>query len=275
MNHNDLKEFNDFYIQRRFSRVFEMYPNDTINFKDYNSSKKIEITLYENDMLFIPAGWLHYVYSDKVNKELKLNIATSYFTKYQGCIDCDVLEDKVYTNTIKNETENVDYTSYAKQSEPFVIKKSKVQIKWTLDKLNDYFKNKMLIINKSKYKLFVSNYIKKYNEDCCQEINMTFEEFLKSKDDSANNYYLIQSENKNEIIPEIIKNEIYQNFSMWINFGNVYTNLHYDTHNNLLVQMKGTKKIILFPPSEKSKLHMINPLDTKFLCKLRQFFTRR
>ena len=249
-----------------------MYPENNINFIDYNNAKKIEITLNPNDMLFIPAGWFHYVLSETVDETLKLNIATSYFTEYSGCIDCDVDENKNYVNTIKIENNNVDYTTYAKNSEPFYIKNSQPKVKWTLKKLKNHFKDNILTINKSKYKLFLSNYIKKYNQDCCQEIQMTFDEFLKiGKNDELNNYYLMQSENKKlNDIPDIIKNETYNNFSLWINFGkNIYTNLHYDMHNNILVQMNGSKKIILFPPSERSKLHLINPLNTKILCKLK------
>jgi len=59
-----------------------------------------------------------------------------------------------------------------------------------------------------------------------------------------------------------------------LNFGKgIHGALHYDNANNSLLQLRGSKKIILFPPSERPKVHLANSLNTRFLCSLNKFLS--
>ena len=54
------------------------------------------------------------------------------------------------------------------------------------------------------------------------------------------------------------------NTRLWVNFGNVYTALHYDLKDNWLCQIQGTKRVLLFPPEDRHLLYLWNtyPLET-------------
>eukprot|EP00966_Prymnesium_polylepis_P240889 5570848-Prymnesium_polylepis.1 len=43
---------------------------------------------------------------------------------------------------------------------------------------------------------------------------------------------------------------------LWMSSGNTSSSLHFDTHENLLMQMDGTKTIYLWPPSESKNFYM-------------------
>jgi hypothetical protein len=74
--------------------------------------------------------------------------------------------------------------------------------------------------------------------------------------------------------PEFLKSEKEKNFSLLLNFGKgIHGALHYDNANNSLLQLRGSKKIILFPPSERPKVHLANSLNTRFLCSLNKFLS--
>ena len=266
-----INSFNKFVVQRRFSKIPEPYPTNEI-YNDYKSAKKYEITLNPGDSLFIPAGWFHFVISEKVDQNNNLNIAVSYFTQYDNCLDCQNFDSKHFNNlTIPILNDKVDYNHYKKNSNPFVMKNNKNL--FNVEQLKNILNNKELIVTKSNNKLFASNYIKEHFPESCQEFTTTFDNFLRHG--KKENYYLIQSElipniKKLISIPNFLINEIYANFSLWINFGGIYSSLHYDLHNNILSQICGTKKILLFPPSERNKMHLINDFDPKFLCQLQK-----
>jgi hypothetical protein len=281
------KEFNDFYVQRRFSKIPEPYPKNEI-YKDYNSAKKIEITINPGDMLFIPAGWFHYVLSEKVDQKSKMNIATSFFTEYTtGCLDCRDFSNFIFntSSVIKESVTTIDYNKYIKSSTPFILTDYfKHNKKWDFFNMNNknikkFFKNKNVLVTRSNNNHFSSNYIKNIFPNSCIETYMSIDDFYKLGINRENNqnYYLIQSEIKNinidSIKPIFIQNEPYANFNIWINFGNIYSSLHCDQFNNTLTQIQGSKKIILIPPNERDKLHLINPFNTKFLCSLNKVIT--
>ena len=269
------KDFNDFYIKRRFSSIYEPYPLKIDYFYDYYDAKNIVVDIKENEMLLIPAGWFHFVLSENVDIVDKLNVAISYFTIYKGCPDCDISVKQIYTDKIETiNEENVIYKNYINKSEPVKIISNKEYNKdVSIDNIINMFSEKEIFVNKSKNKLFVSNFIKDIYPDNCIEIKTNIKDIIKYG--KKENYYLLQTQNDfskiGVTVPKILENEKKKNFSFWMNFGGIYSGLHYDIHNNILLQLKGTKKIILFPPSERNKLHLINNLNPKFLCNLNKF----
>ncbi len=266
-----IKSFSQSFAERRFSLVPDPYI-DTGLYEDYGKCKKTTVVIEPGDMLFIPAGWFHYVISEE-DKETKLNMAISYFTNYDGCIDCDLDKNQNFKDLEEISIKNLVYSDYKKVSQPFVIRdyfehnKRFSLLDMTKDDIKKMYPEKV-IVTQSKRPLFVSNYISKYFPDCCEEKEMKFDEFLSSNNKS---YYLIQNEKKINEIPYFLEKEKYVNFSTWINFGDVYSSLHYDGHNNILMQIFGKKKVILIPPSEYKYLHLINNMDTKLLCTINKY----
>ena len=43
---------------------------------------------------------------------------------------------------------------------------------------------------------------------------------------------------------------------LWMSSGNTSSSLHFDTHDNLLMQIDGEKTVLLWPPSESVKFYM-------------------
>ena len=75
-----MNNYNNFLIQRRFSRITNIKPNQN-EYPLYYESFKSEFVIKEGEGLFIPYGWYHYVISEDVNKDTSLNIAVSHFMK--------------------------------------------------------------------------------------------------------------------------------------------------------------------------------------------------
>jgi hypothetical protein len=268
--------FRDFYIQRRFSKIKNPYPEKNDSTKNYLNSKRIEVEIKPNEMLFIPAGWFHFVISDKVDEISKLNVAVSFFTEYDGCIDCD-LENQTFTETIRYSHEDkINYDSYKKKSFPCIINSSHIYNSGiSIENLSNLYQNRDITVTKSHSDLFISNYIQEVYPECCVEVPMKFHEFLSlGMNDKKNNYYLLQSSVNLKSLkidkPEFLKDEKGKNYCVWINFGKIFTGLHYDEHNNVLIQLQGTKKIILIPPSERNNLDLVNTTDPKILCEMKK-----
>jgi ribosomal protein L16 Arg81 hydroxylase len=277
-----MNNYNKFIIQRRFSRITNIKPDKYI-FPLYYEAYKLEFDINEGEGLFIPFGWYHYVISEDVNKDTSLNIAISHSMKsslidYQlstnlyNYIDNMQKYNLLYDNNNGNDINNI-INLHKQDSIPFkLLNMPKTNI--TINNLKNTFNNDDLIINISNSNFFVSNYIKEYRPYNCQEKYMNFNDFLNKNNKETNyNYYLIQEsetylEKLNKIkTPYFINNCINRN--LWINFGNVYTALHYDCYDNFLWQIQGRKRILLFPPSERNKLYMYNPYPLDFLYNIK------
>lgn len=263
---NFIESFLQTYQERRFSLVPNPYANSGL-YEDYGKCKKTIVDIDPGEMLFIPAGWFHYVISEE-DKKTNLNMAISYFTHHDNCIDCELDKNQIFKNLEEISINNLDYNKYKNLSQPFVIRDYfKYNKRFSLldlqkDKIKKMYPKKVMV-TKSNKSLFASNYISKHFPDCCEEKEMLFDDFLNSNNKS---YYLIQGEQKIKEIPYFLEKERHSSFSSWINFGDCYTVLHYDCSNNVLMQIFGKKKIILIPPSEYKSLHLINNMDTKLLC---------
>lgn len=49
--------------------------------------------------------------------------------------------------------------------------------------------------------------------------------------------------------------------NLWIGRAGNVTKLHYDAYQNLLAQVRGQKRVYLFPPSQLSALYPYSPLS--------------
>lgn len=257
------------YQERRYSLVPDPYINTGI-YEDYGKCKKTIVVIEPGEMLFIPAGWFHFVMSEE-DKKTNINMAISYFTVHDNCIDCDLDKDQIFKDLEEISINDLEYNKYKKSSQPFVIRdyfkynKRFSLLDMTKDKIKKMYP-KEVTVTKSQSSFFASNIVSEHFPGCCEEQEMLFDDFLSSNNKS---YYLVQNEKKIKEIPFFLENEKYANFSSWINFGDCFSGLHYDCCNNILMQIYGKKKIILIPPSEYKSLHLINNMHTKVLCKIK------
>ena len=72
------KSLDTFLSETKYSCIEEEFP-DKNKFPLYYEASKIEITIEAGEMLFIPAGWFHFVFSEDVDKETGLNFAINYW----------------------------------------------------------------------------------------------------------------------------------------------------------------------------------------------------
>lgn len=279
-----------FYYQRTHSKIPSEFPPKDI-YPLYYDAKSISITLNEGDMLFIPCGWFHFVFSENVNPDTKLNISITNVLKYYSC-EC-FLYDK--NKSYKSICEEIDYKTLLNQNgnddiiEDIYFKNSELSIPF---KISNYFPIKHstiftidnltsmiyepLPIHISKDNYFISEHNTYFDKSRTQIKNMYFKDFLnyyknKHVNDTSHCYLTLHDISSWDIpIPKCIKNIGMNEKRIWINFGNVYTNLHYDVLDNIIIQVHGSKRILLYPPSERSKLYMYNPYPPKFLCSISQ-----
>jgi hypothetical protein len=266
---NFINAFYQSYQERRFSLIPNPYANLGL-YEDYGKCQKTIVDIEPGEMLFIPAGWFHYVISEQ-DKKTNLNMAISYFTHHNNCVDCDLDKNQNFKDLEEVSIKNLIYDKYKNFSQPFVIRdyfkhnKQFSLLNMPKDKIKKIYPQKVKV-TESKKPLFASNFVKKHFPGCCEEKEMLFDEFLNSNNKSC---YLIQSEHNIKEIPYFLEKEKFQSINSWINFGDCYTALHYDCFNNILMQIYGKKKVILIPPSEYKSLHLINTMDTKLLCKIK------
>lgn len=255
----------DFYAQRRHSMVPCEHP-DPNQYPLYYNAKKMEVVLNEGDVLYIPFGWWHFVFSESVNPKTKMNIAMSNWTMKHEC-DCKLFTSKkdyiMECPTYPIMTEGV-YKIHHNKSQPFVVKTSlHTSLDMNYKSLKSYFKDYLLNVTTSKTTFFTSQHL---HDGGCTKVKMTFDDFYQ-KGLSGEHVYLAQCSVDISLNLFSFNNELRNRF-LWVNFGNIASNMHYDTEDNMLVQIQGTKRVLLFPPSEKRFLYPYNPYPSTFLCYL-------
>ena len=220
-------------------------------------------------MLFIPFGWFHFVFSQSPSPTSNMNIAISCFSDTKHC-DC-----LLSTNPLHYQTDIPSYTSdhlspqllsiHSNSSLPFKMATSlhhTIGTSLSYSTLRNYLKNKLIPIQTSIDNMFVSNIIKDLDPDRSNTTYMTFDDFYNNGLKDCH-YYLAQQ--RVEPFP-LLRNIQFNQQYLWVNFGNVFSNLHYDNHDNILIQLHGQRKVILFPPSERNKLYLCNTINPSEIC---------
>lgn len=285
MDYEKEMDVGKFLAHRRFSSIVG-YPPDPQKFPLYYQAKRYEVTLHPKEMLFIPAGWFHYVQTEANGQP---NVAISYFMRYKECGICDVLKppQKWYAKVPHVPYERFDTELFQKAVDvrfPIVFNGHNLDwdcyTKWSdLQYLRQAFEPLgEFVVNKSTRPdgMFASNYIQEIHPDACQEINMTFDDFITaSRTDKKAKYYVQQvrllevEQLSNDVdVPDMVYEQIPAEVALWITLNNVYSSLHYDQHNNILMQIAGTKKVILIPPTEEDKMYVLNKYGKKEMCVL-------
>lgn len=262
---------NDVYQQRRQSKIPSTTP-DKHQYPLYYQARNVVVTLNPGDILYIPYGWWHFVTSQDVDPKTKMNIAFSNWTLTKEC-DCKVSYDpnkyRIQCPTYKYDQNKFEklVSIHTKLSLPF-INQSNLHQNCNIDykTLKRDLPDEIPIFH-SKTNFFTSQFIRYFNHDNCYKDIFSFDEFYEMGM-NGEHVYLGQLHTKDTSLNTISLHPEYVDNFIWVNFGNVTSNLHYDTEDNLLLQVQGTKQVILFPPSEREKLYPYNPYPPNFLCYL-------
>jgi Cupin-like domain len=230
--------FEQFYNERKYSLITEEFP-DKQKFPLYYTAQRKEFVIGEGQMLFIPAGWWHFAFSEEPNHISGINFAINYWYEEPNNFQEDqptILPPRIEQHGLPN----LDPS----------------------DILQDYD----LTLHRSKRKYFPPDILKHRFQDLTLE-HMTYKEFLITKNPQ---YYILQNKCSalNKYAPQF-ERPLFQS-SIWINFGHVYSLPHYDMKDNWLCQMKGKKRVILFAPEERDKLYPINPYPVSLLRSLEE-----
>jgi len=261
----------DVYAQRRHSKVPSQTP-DKNQFPLYYQARNISVTLQPGDILYIPYGWWHFITSEKVDAITKMNIAISNWTQIKKC-DCEISYDPIKYR-IQCPSYNYDpdkvkklLNTHTRLSMPF-ISHSKLHLNYNLDyqTLQNNLPEKIPIFH-SRTNFFTSMHINYYHHNECYKDLFSFDEFY-DMGLAGEHVYLGQFPIKDSSFNIAPISDNYTDTFLWVNFGNATSNLHYDTEDNLIMQVQGTKKITLFPPSERDNLYPYNPYPPGFMCYL-------
>lgn len=231
-----------FFEDHRCSNIATEFPNKDV-FPLFYEAKRLEFIIEPGDMLYIPTGWYHLVISDTVDEKTGLNVAINYF--YENNWD---FTDPIYHYPLKLKhriCEQIDYMKHLEKHETisctecphnrfthWVNRCPSTEIDSCID-------------HKLSWKDF-------YNKNKCMYAAAYGDEELMSFDPKARTFGKTISA------------------AWWINFGNMTSRIHYDCADNLLCQIAGRKRVILFPHSEWPKLYLINPYPPEFLHQVRQ-----
>jgi Cupin-like domain len=212
-----------FFHDRRYSQITDKFP-DSKMYPLYYKAKRFEFILRQGEMLYIPAGWFHHVFSEDPDPATGLCASLSF---------CD--------ESVKENNEN-----YPKFKWHSINSKEVLEDIRTIGKMMTF---------KSKHKFFPSDY-RVHLFPNIKLLQLSFDDFLDSKN---NELYITQVQNEifDKWFPFEMKNKIIS--TCWVNRGNCHTMPHYDCNDNWLCQILGKKRVVLFPQSEKDNLYTYNP----------------
>lgn len=223
-----------YMVLKKYSRILDEFP-DKEKFPFYYRARKHEFTINEGEMLLIPAGWFHFVFSEDANIDSGLNFAMNFwYDPENNWRDGHI--SGILPRVEKHELSHLT---------PRDIFKSDEKMHCVYSKLNG---------------LFPSNRTFSQFPRMCHGECMTFDEFYETKNPR---YYIIQQETDaiKKYAPKY-PTKLFK-YAAWVNFGNVRSLIHYDEQDNWLCQIQGKRRVILFPPEDRIYLYMFNdmPMD--------------
>ena len=238
----------------------------------------MEVILNEGDMLFIPSGWIHFVFSEKRDVG-KWNLAINFWlasrlSERQTFNKCSSFFANAISVLEPHAIHEHDFDVFSLSSRPFVTKASedyKHHIESVINNafLQDLCTHRTFTRQMRENSLFQSDAINSMTMQ--EQVKMSLEDMHNVMDTSQYNYFMGQVPVKLDprlAPPHFVNKGLINSVNLWWNTGNVQTMPHYDTDDNVIFQMHGSKRILLFPPSEYSKLYMFNPYPIRDLLTL-------
>jgi len=231
-------DLSQFFYEIRQSRITEEFPSKDL-YPLYYKAKRQEFIVKEGSMLFIPTGWFHFIFSEEPNEECGLNASFHFIFRHQD----DWIEGKSGKIT------------------PKIVPSVVPEIK---DLTSFLGPEKIMNVSKNKNKIFASDNICHRFPDM-KGSKKTLEKFI--KDSKTDEYILLNySPELDNLKPE--HNTRLINSAVSISFGHITTALHYDYNDVWLCQVKGTKRVLLFPPEDRDLLYLWNSYPLDFIYKL-------
>jgi len=239
-------------VGHRYSYITTEFP-DKKQFPRFYEAKRTEIILEPGDMLFLPAGWYHWVFSEEPDQETGLNVAVNYW--YKGSWNMCMQDRYPPIKTTHNIHKIIDYLKFLETT--------------NVNKL--YCSTS----NTGTFTLPDSRWI--HNDTVkCTDHYLSWKEFY-DKRNSQEHWYLwaFSDRRLQEYDPKLYDSWEIKSVHWWVNFGHVNTAMHYDSTDNLLCQMAGRKRLVLFPHSEWPNLYLINPYPPELIRHVEQQFQKR
>lgn len=199
-----------------------------IKYPKFYEARKRVFTIHPGDKLYIPFGWFHLVYSYGDD----LNFAINFFL-FNG----DARE-----GVSNGEVPYVDKSELDTSLKPEDILPTDTEFR----------------IFNAKGRAFPSDIVASRHRGELEMKSKTVKQFMQDKDPFD---YLLQATSKNDIVKG-------DDVNVWINWGNVRTYLHYDTNDNWLHQISGSKRVILFPPGDRDLMYLWNRYPLQFIFKI-------
>jgi ribosomal protein L16 Arg81 hydroxylase len=239
MSDNPIEQF---FNDSHYSRLYEEFPDKKL-FPKYYDAKKYEVILEKGEMLHIPAGWFHWVFSEKTDEPL--NVAVNFWYKSEW----DLGHNCTHTFFKFKYNQQIDYM-----------------------KLLNEIKTPILV-SQSDQKYFPEQRIRQYFPNIsCTEHFMTFKEITEYSGDDIYASSYVDHRLRHYAPPWYNSDNLIQGGRWWINKGDVTTGLHFDAGDNWLYQLSGRKRIILFHPNDYDKLYMINHYNQHLLKEIRELY---
>lgn len=218
----------EFIGEHKYSKVEVEYP-DPRQFPLYYKARKHVFEIGPGETLFIPAGWFHFVFSTDTTDGL--NFAVNHW--YTPLYNWDRGQKSHLLPHVSKHNLNIEPYDVMDGDDEVLAVRSTLDGLFPSDRLSHLFKG----------------YVR--------HETMKLKEFLETKNPR---YYVAQNSFSSDKVPTPrYPTPLYMK-SIWINFGNVRTLCHYDEHDNFLCQIKGRKRVIMFPHEDRDLLYMINPI---------------
>ena len=215
-------------------------------------------------MLYIPQGWWHWIFSQDEA------IAVNFWFNTQSTTSVNQLQLDICDYTIE---QDIFQQQYLAKNQPLLIKHGGKN--WPAITLwqRDYLANKKDLIipqffsglgqhssfapvdkpcwnnryRNQKIKLFPQIEFQKLSQKISEEPQLNYVAFITLSARSS----LLDNITK----PDLLEKQNINSINFWYSYGNLHTGLHYDDYENILVLVKGTKRVFLYPPNQSKFLY--------------------
>ena len=217
--------------EKRYSMIEDEFP-DKEKFPLYYKAHKQEVIINPGQMLFIPPGWFHFVFSEDPDPETGLNFAINFWYE----------PSETFIDGVSGFKGPYVADSLLPKVDPGEIFRPLGLLKVWRSPNKDIFYSGTLVT--------------RCLENGSHNEYMTYDEFYETKNPE---YYVLQYQDIPEIDALMPKHDTpLINSSCWLNFGNTKTLMHYDGMDNWLCQVQGRKRVLLFPPEDRDLLYTFN-----------------
>ncbi len=245
--------------------LLEKEPKPDIDlFPLYYQAEKIECNLTAGDILYLPQGWWHWIFSESET------IAVNFWFHTTVKSYSDLSQIDITTSSI---SESVYRQDYLAKNQPLLLKQGAKSWKAIALWQRDY----LVTINDLMIPQFCAGYgehssfapvhkphytIANHNDKMRLFSQLTFQKLDDKIDRHPElNYvafipFLEQSRLSEDIIkPDLLTNQNINSINLWYSYGKIHTGLHYDDYENILVVLKGNKRVFLYPPNQGKFLY--------------------